>query len=149
MEKNYRGSSHVEISFIIHATEDPDKVLKALKNILPEEYAEDVKYEKNVLSGYHKNPIIMMKTSIKEKTRVASLLKAILGKLEADDRALLSSKFRSQIDSKGSLYLRLDKQEALLGRIKFCSGDPIRIKTKLNIVPTTLEELESISDTEK
>ena len=149
MEKNRRRSSHVEISFIIHATEDPDKVLKAAKNILPEEYAEDVKYEKNVLTGYHKNPIIMIKTSIKEKIRAAALLKRILGKLEADDRALLSSGFRSHIDSKGSLYIRLDKQEAFLGRIKFCSVDPIRIKTKLNIVPTTLKELESISDTEK
>ena len=141
-----RLPSYIKMSFLIHATEDPEKVLKAVRYILPEEHFEDVEYEKNVLLGYHKNPIIMVKTSIKGGARALAVLKRILQKLEEDDMKLLSSEFPSHLDSRGNLYMRLDKQEALLGKIKLCSVDPIRIKAKFNFIPTTVQEIMSISE---
>lgn len=143
MEKNHRRVSYVEISLFIHATEDPDKVLKAAKNIFPEAYAEDIVFERSGLRGYYKNPIVILKAFIKERVRATTLLKNVLRRLEMDDRELLSSGFGGYVDSRGSLYIRLDKQEALLGKIRLCPVDPIHIKAKLNFLPTTLEELEA------
>ena len=143
MGKNPRQPLHVEISLFVHATEDPEKVLKAVKNIFPVEYAEDIEFEKSELQGYYKNPITMLKVIIREKVRAAAFLKNVLRRLEAQDKTLLSSGLEEYTDSKGTLYIRLDKQEAFHGKIRLCSVDPVHVKIKLSFLPRTLEELES------
>ena len=146
--KNSGVPCYVEISSIIHATEDLNKVEKAIRNIFPEEFANEP-YEKSDLMGYHRNPIVTLRTFIREKAKEIAFLKNILCKLEADDKACLSSEFKNYIDSKGNFYLRLDKQEAFLGKIKLGFDDTIHIKVKLGLTPITLEELEFILNTEK
>lgn len=148
LRKNRGLPSFIEISSIIHATEDLDKVMKAIRNTLPEEFA-DEEYEKSNLLGYHRNPIITLKIFIRERVKEIAFLKNILGRLEADDRACLSLKFKDYMDSKGNFYLRLDKQEAFLGKIKLGFVDIIHIKVKLDFTPITLEELEINLDTKK
>jgi RNA binding exosome subunit len=71
------------------------------------------------------------------------LLKNVLDRLEKEDRILLSSSFGDHVDSKGSIYLRLSKQEAFLGKVRLCSVDSIHIKARLSFIPAMLEELES------
>ena len=144
MVKNPRQLLHVEVSLLIHATEDSDKVLKAAKNIFPEASAESIEFEKSDLKGYYKNPITMLKVCIKEKSRTTAFVKDLIRRLEADDRILLSSELEKYIDSKKTLYVRLDKQEALFGNIKLSSNDSAHVKIKFNFIPRTLEELESI-----
>ena len=148
MGKNRGLPSFVEISSIIHATEDLNKVLKATRNILPKEFADEPDEKSNLL-GYHRNPIITVRIIIRERVKEIAFLKNVLGSLEADDKACLSSEFKNYIDSKGNFYLRLDKQEAFLGKIKLGFDDTIHIKVKLGLTPITLEELEFILNTEK
>jgi len=142
MRRSKKTISNLELSVFIHATEDPQKVLKAVNFILPEEYVEDVKYEKTVLSGHYRNPIVVMKASIQDTRRVSTLLRRVIGTLQLDDLATLSADFKNYLDSKGNLYIRFDKQEAFLGKIKLCTIDPIRIKARINPNPKTFEELE-------
>ncbi|MFH0897284.1 MAG: RNA-binding domain-containing protein [Candidatus Bathyarchaeota archaeon] len=143
MGKNPRQSVRIEVSLFIHATEDPEKVLKAVKNIFQLGHDEDIEFERSNLMGYHKNTITMLKIIIREKVRVAAFLKNLFKKLEAQDKTNLCLEFKEYIDSEGTLYMRLDKQEALNGKIRFCSVDPIHVKIKFNFLPKTLEDLES------
>lgn len=143
MGKNPRQALLVEVSLFIHATEDPEKVLKAVKNVFPVEYAEDIEFEKSNLQGYYKNPITTLRVIIRENVRVAAFLKNLLRRLEERDRTLLFSELEKYSDSKGTLYLRLDKQEAFQDKIRLCSADPIHVKIRLNFLPRTLEELEA------
>lgn len=144
MVKNPRKPLHVEVSLFVHATEDPEKVLKAVKNIFPADYVEDIEFEKSELLGYYKNPITVLKVIIGDKVLAAAFLKNLLRRLEAQDRTLLSSELEEYTDSKGNLYMRLDKQDAFQGKIRLCYVDPIHVKIKLNFLPRTLDELESL-----
>jgi RNA binding exosome subunit len=52
----------------------------------------------------------------------------------------LASDVKRRIDDKGTLYLRLDKQEAFLGQMKLGNIDPIKITIKVFRSRKRLEE---------
>jgi RNA binding exosome subunit len=45
--------------------------------------------------------------------------------------------FENLLDENGNFYVRLDKQEALKGKIKLATRDPIRIKMKARMFRPT------------
>lgn len=143
MSRNQKRPLRVKVSLLIHATEDPGKALKALQNIFPANYAEKIEVTTQDLQGHYKNPITLLETCIKERGEIGVFFKELFKRLEAEDRAVLSSEFGMHVDSKAFLYIRLDKQEAFFNRIKLCSIDPIHIQVKLSYIPRTLEELET------
>lgn len=125
-------SSHVPIRFIdiqvfVHATEDQDKVLTAIKNVLPEELMDKVAFEKTNLKGHHGNPITLLKAKIKEKNAVKTIFEKISSGLNSVDKELLKNEIDRHLD-RGNLYIRLDKQSAYLNELKICSTDPIHLR---------------------
>lgn len=125
-------SSHVPIGYIhiqafVHATEDLDKVLTAIRNVLPEELTDKVTFEKTNLKGYHGNPIVLLKSKIKEKNTVKAIFGKISSGLNSIDKELLRDEIDRHLD-RGNLYIRLDKQSAYLNELKICSKDPIRLR---------------------
>ncbi len=121
--------SYLNLSFIAHATEDQSKVLTAARNIFPSKYADKISFSKNKLKGEYGNPIIFFKTQIREPEIAQSLLLNISSNLPLIDKEELLNSLRLHL-SKGSLYIRLDKQEAFKGRFKLCRADPIRIRIR-------------------
>ena len=135
----------VDIRFCAHATEDVDKVVKAVQNILPSEYVQDVTFEQNVVEGHYGNPITFFETRIKEKETVCALVEKLSDNLSSLDKKELNREIHRYIE-KGSLYIRLDKQAAFQGKIKLVTSDPIRIrirfkKTKLEDVLEVCREI--------
>ena len=59
--------AYMEIRVFAHATEDPEKVQTAVRNLLPTELAETLVFEKSALTGHHGNPIILITATIKDK----------------------------------------------------------------------------------
>lgn len=121
---------NAEISSIAHATEDPDKVARAVKNTLPPELQTKVALRRNHMTGHHKNPIIRLGARLSDREAVGKLLESIGAGLMPLDRSALASEFRSFVDGKGVLYIRLDKQAAYFGNFRLRQDDPIRIKVK-------------------
>ncbi|MCL2134373.1 MAG: hypothetical protein FWH37_02300 [Candidatus Bathyarchaeota archaeon] len=119
--------SYVDIRVFAHATEDPEKVLTAVHNLLPIDLVEIVQFEKNSLTGHHGNPITLFTTQITEKTLLPLLLDKIGKNLSALDKEDLNSNINLRLE-KTNLYLRFDKQAASLGKIKFVQDDPIHFK---------------------
>lgn len=123
--KSYLG--YVEIRVFSHATEDPNKVLTSVKNMVPMEFRENLVFNKTQLSGYYNNPIILYKIRIIDKPLFQSIIQFISEKLDFSDKEYLSYNIKVHLD-RNNLYLRFDKQLAFDSIIKFSTQDPIHLK---------------------
>ena len=117
----------IELQAICHATESPEKVRQALLNLLPPGLRGRVSIEESQAKGHHGNPITLMRAVLRGRD-AEEALSWLLGRLSRDDLRLLELSMEQRIDRGGHLYLRLDKQEAYLGRVAMSSGgDVIRL----------------------
>ena len=114
-----------KISTIIHATEDPERVATAIRNLSLGEMA--VGSTVNRAKGHHGNEIVTMVFTIRNAKNVEGFLRNIWNGLSQLDRTEVHSSLSSRIDNAGTLFLRIDKQEALKGRIRLQDTDPIKI----------------------
>ncbi|MFQ6095452.1 MAG: RNA-binding domain-containing protein [Candidatus Bathyarchaeia archaeon] len=121
--------AYIDMSFFVHATEDPEKVIKAAQNVVSAVSAEKISFKKSKLKGEYGNPIIYFRTRIREETVVNSILKQISSKLPSPDKERLLRELSLRLE-KGSLYIRFDKQAAFKGNLRFCVEDPIHMRIK-------------------
>ena len=121
--------AYVDIRFCAHATEDLDKVMEAFHNILPSDNIEEVSFKRSGLEGHYGNPITFFETRIKDKETVRALVENLSANLSSLDKKELGREIHRYVE-KGSLYIRLDKQAALQGKIKLVTSDPIRIRIR-------------------
>jgi len=118
---------YVDLRVFAHATEDPEKVLTAMRNLLPTDLAETASFEKSSLTGHHGNPITLFTTQLKDKKILPFLLEKIGQNLIVLDKEALNDQIKLHLE-KHNLYLRFDKQAAFLGKFKFMQNDPIHLK---------------------
>jgi len=119
----------VEIRLSAHATEDSNKVTEAVKQIFPVDYTDEVEFKRTNLKGHHGNPITLLETKIKEEKTIRAFIDSLFSRINAMDKESLLREIGLHVE-KGSLYLRLDKQDALRGEIKPCTRDPIRVRMR-------------------
>lgn len=114
----YEKSKYYSLFFevFVHATEDLEKVRKALLFILPEEYRERVSIKNDLLVGSWGNKIIVLKLKSKGEDLVKETLSRIFSSLSKVGREDILSTLFKQVDRKGSFYLRISKQNACLQR---------------------------------
>lgn len=120
---------YVDVRFCAHATEDLDKVMEAVQNILPSDHIDDITFDRKNLEGHYGNPITFFETRIKDKVTVKALVEKLSSNLSSLDKNELDRMINRCIE-KGSLYIRFDKQAALKGKIKLATSDPIRIRIR-------------------
>ena len=121
--------AYVDVRFCAHATEDLDKVMEAVQNVLPSDHLEDITFNRSNLEGHYGNPITFFETRIKDKETVRALVEKISANLSSLDKEELGRTINRCVE-KGSLYIRLDKQAALQGKIKLVTSDPIHIRIR-------------------
>lgn len=122
----------VEISVFAHATEDEGKVERSLRNMIPEGVAE-FKIERQALTGHYRDPITLITARIRRKKAAKEVLHATMNALSTLDRHRLLEEIEERSDKGGGLYLRLDKQAALIGKGILNEIDPVRVKFKFRI----------------
>jgi RNA binding exosome subunit len=118
----------IELSFLIHATEDLDKVLDVVRSLVPKDYANKMKIQRDELKDHYGNPIILVKIRIKEARAIQYIINGLSDGLNNKEKRSLFSGIEKRLDEKGTLYLRLDKQAACLGVLRLSEEDYIRIK---------------------
>jgi len=121
--------AYVDVRFCAHATEDVEKVVMAVQNILPSEHMEDISFKRSNLEGHYGNPITFFAARIKDKETVRALVENLSVNLSSLDKEELGREINRYVE-KGNLYIRLDKQAALQGKIKLVTSDPIRIRIR-------------------
>ncbi len=110
-----------------HATEDPERVEKALRFVSG---AENI--SRSSSTGYYGNTILVLEAKVADSKHI----KALLRSLGTDAlRGLLTSLDR-RLDEESFFYLRLDKQEAFLERFVLADGeDVIAVRGKVKSYP--------------
>ena len=134
----------VEISAFSHATEDEDKVEKAMKNLLPEQNR-DLWLNRKTLKGYHGDPITIVTGKIRTKKGATGILRRVVQELASLDQQRLLDELEERLDDGGNLYIRLDKQNAYLGKVRLLETDPVKMKFRLRL-PHGKDRLEYVRD---
>jgi hypothetical protein len=119
--------AYMDIRVFAHATEDQEKVQAAVRNLLPDELAQTIFFEKTDLTGHHGNPITLFTAKLTDKKMLPKALKKIGLGLNSLDREKLNDNLKLHLE-KGNMYLRFDKQSAFLGTFKLSQNDPIHLK---------------------
>ncbi len=134
--------AYIDIRFLAHATENLDKVIAAAQNVLPINHMEDIAFNKMNLRGHYGNPITFFEAKIKNREAIRALVENLSSRLSALDKETLHREIQLHLE-KGSLYIRLDKQAALQGKLKLCTSDPIRLRIRFR--KTKIDDVVKIS----
>ena len=126
VEDNIITFSTAQISVIVHATENQDKILQSINNVLS---ISPDRFSSNTSEGHWGNKILILSAVI-TSAEANSLVSKILSGLNKNDRHTLSDFFDNYIDEKGNLYIRLDKQRICQGRSSLSDNDSVRIRLR-------------------
>src|ERR671930_2587656 len=118
--------SAAELNLVLHATEDEEKVLKSIQDVLliPAE-----RFSSQPSEGHYKNKISLLKAVLSSQ-EASDLALRIMSLLNSIDREQLSRNLHEYSDERGNLYLRLDKQRVCQGKVSLSEIDAIRIRFK-------------------
>ncbi len=119
--------AYIDIRVFAHATENAEKVLTAVRHILPTELIDKIVFKQTKLTGHYGNSITLFETKIKEKDEVSKVFEKLASNLTFLDKELLSNEIKQHLD-RGNLYIRLDKQSAYLNKVKLHHEDPIHFR---------------------
>jgi RNA binding exosome subunit len=119
----------VDISTFANATEDEEKVVKAIRNLLIDEL-KGIKLTRRRLSGYYGDPISVISGKVRRKGATETL-KNLLNSLSTLDQQKLLDEIGERFDKNGNFYVRFDKQKAYLGKVSLQETDPIRMVFRL------------------
>lgn len=125
--------SKVECSFSVHATENFDKNMEALENLIPDELIEETEIIIEELEGGYENPIEYVVTSFSNKKLVTKILEHIVSKLSKEQKMLLYDEFEQRFNQdKKSFHIRIDKQGIYNNQLIISSAtNVIKIEIKL------------------
>ena len=115
----------LEVTYLLHATEDPEKVAAAVGEMLSSTAPGEV----DDLEGHYGNTISRVRIHLTgdEAQRAFDGIRSRLGSRQKTE--LLGS-LGEHIDEHSALFLRFDKQDLLDGKFSLESADPVRIKVK-------------------
>jgi RNA binding exosome subunit len=133
--------AYVDIRVFAHATEDLDKVIEAVKHVIPSDQMEEVVFSRKYVRGHYGNPITLFEAKIKKKETIKALVDNLSSHLSELDKETLRKEIHLHLE-KGSLYVRLDKQAALQGKLKLYAADPIHIRIRFR--KTKIEDIVKI-----
>lgn len=119
-----------QFSVVAHATEDIKKVEDAASFVVQVIAKGQVSLSRQYVKGHHGNLITTISARVAARGLLTDALGLLSQKLSESDSKFLGSEIRSCVDEDGSLYLRFDKQEACLQRIRLHQADPIRMKLR-------------------
>jgi len=115
----------VEVTYLIHATEDPRKVEAAVVEVLGVES----KPETEGLEGHFGNLITKVRVHLTGEA-AATAFRALVARMPQSLRRGISEDIDSLIDEHSALFLRFDKQLQIRGTLSLASGDAVRVKVK-------------------
>jgi RNA binding exosome subunit len=116
----------IEVSYFLQATEDEEKVRRAVAGLLGGQISE----ERQEAEGHHGNKIVWIRNHLKGDQAEAAL-REIVAHLGEEEKTEILGSLGSALDEHNALYIRLSKQVLVMkGDAVLASSDPIRVKVK-------------------
>ena len=115
----------LRLSAIVHATEDSEKVIQAMRNVC--QLVNSAHPVVTRAKGHHGNQITTLVSHVKNAKAVEESLRDIWSRLTKVDKEIVHSSLASRVDNSGTLFIRIDKQEAFRGRMHLQDSDPIKV----------------------
>jgi len=124
------------VSTLAHATEDEQKVLAAVRILLPSE----VEVKQTKLKGHHGNPITSFEASVEQRKLLRELWQRVVEKLKTGKIEKIVGSLPEKVDETCHFYLRFDKQLAHAGELELTEGgDAIHLRMKVAAFPAKPE----------
>jgi len=124
--------SQILVHALVHATEDEEKVLTAIRRLFAETAWCELRVARTAMLGHFHNPILQLVVTLDKPDLVMQSLRSLGSRLSEQDRRYLQHNFSAHYDGKGQLFLRFDKQECYRGRLRLAShGDSLRMTVRL------------------
>ncbi len=121
----------VTISTLCHATEERSKVLKAVRELLSGAVSKDSPASK--VKGHYGNEIVTAKTVISSRREADRFFRETWRRLPESERKLILSRLDDHIDTQGTLFLRVDKEESFEGRVRIGTYDTLKVEVHFTI----------------
>jgi RNA binding exosome subunit len=116
----------LEVSYFLRATEDEEKVRRAVAGLLGGEFPA----ERQVAEGHHGNMIVWIRHHFTGDQAEAAFREMVVHLGDDEKRAILGG-LSSALDEHNALYIRLSKQVLVMkGDAVLANSDPIRVKVK-------------------
>ncbi len=115
----------VEVRVYIHATEDRDKVLKAVEAVVPGSVQSSATVVEEEFQGHYGNPIKVVTIKVKDPSQARSIIENLLSKLSRVDREYIIDSLEERVDRYGALHLRVSKQDAFQGKLTLYDSDDV------------------------
>jgi len=139
------------VSALSHATEDKTKVVEAMTKVVAKSFSGD--FHSARMKGHYGNEILLLKIVSSSPREAEVFLKQLWKRLLAYDREMILSATENSMDQSGTLFLRVDKGQALHGNVRIGSVDTIRVELQFSpdkdnkgeIVRTVQKTLSTIS----
>jgi RNA binding exosome subunit len=114
-----------------HTTEDLVKVKKAMTNVLGDS---ELRISKTL--GLHGNPITVIESTVDKMDGISGFF----AKVDDHDLSAIEDTLATRVDDGCNLFIKIDKQEAFLGRVKLGHGDDvISLRIRVAAFPATCE----------
>ena len=121
---------YVDLRAFAYATEDDERVERALRRFLPE----DAEVERAETEGHAGDRILVLSTRVENADDVRHVLSVLAN---ADAFGTLESELDERVTDNCELYVRLDKQAAYNGAIAL--GEGITLRAKVEAYPARKE----------
>jgi RNA binding exosome subunit len=132
------GLDSAELSFYLHATEDEEKVLRAVCNLL--QISRD-SLERRRLEGHFGN-VILSFTSVLKGEDASNLWKIVMQSLNSVDKEDIRRNFSERLENGKHFHIRLSKQAMVLGQVRLGESDPVKLEFRFSKFPVTEEILD-------
>jgi hypothetical protein len=121
-----------------YPTEDDSKVFEAVYNILG--FKADLAADR--IESYYGPSIIKYYFHTDKQSQIKKIMGHLLKKISKNHKKEITNDLKDRIDARGNLYIRLDKQEALLNKILLCyHGDVIKIRMGFTSYPFSVNKV--------
>jgi RNA binding exosome subunit len=115
----------VEVTYFVHATEDQEKIGRAVARLLGQEQNP----ETEAMEGHFGNQILRARLHLTGE-EAGSAFNHLVDSFPAGVLQQVIRELESHLDDHAALFVRLDKQSLVSGTVSLGSSDPVRVKVK-------------------
>lgn len=115
----------MDVSYLLHATEDAEKVAFAVRELIDVE----APFEFVDMAGHYGNDIRKVSVHLHGEDATKAFTR-LAGRMPREMRELVARDIDRFVDEHASLYMRFDKQRLVEGEISIGYGEAIRLKVK-------------------